>query len=250
MVLLALAAATIAATSAFFSIFGLAQLFAGASTAVIIMASSLEFAKFVSTGFLYRYWGHINRPIRYYLLCAVFTLMCITSMGIYGFLSNAYQKSSLGWKTEMMKLESLRVEDARVQSQIKEIRTFIDEIPRNRISRKFEFQKMYEPKIRELQGKSAGIQSKIAEMQLQIYSTQTKIGPITYVAEAFGTNVDTVVKYLILLFVAVFDPLAVCLVFCWSLSIRLYEKYRGDESKIASRTLLNEPVDHRFRKAS
>lgn len=248
-ILLGFTAITIGVTSAFFSIFGLAQLFAGASTAVIVMASTLELAKFVTTGFLYRYWGHINRPIRAYLLGSLFTLMAITSMGIYGFLANAYQVSSFAWKTDLMKIQALQAEDDRLAGNVREFRAVIDAIPPHRISRKYEFQKIYDPQIEKIKQQQSEIQKQISALKLQVYSTQTKVGPITYVAEALHVEVDTVVKFLMLLFVLVFDPLAICLIFCWNLTIRLREKYRGDEIKIASRTLMTDPVDHRFRKA-
>jgi hypothetical protein len=249
-ILLSIAAVLIGVTSASFSVIGLGQLFAGASTAVIVMASSLEFAKFVCTGFVYRYWGHLNRPIRIYLLAAIFTLMTITSMGIYGFLANAYKVASLGWKTDMMKIAALKADDARLGAQVQEFRSFIDAIPANRISRKYEFQKIYDPQIKKIHTQQEVIQKQISELQMKVYTTQTKVGPITYVAEAFGTDVDTVVNYLMLLFVLVFDPLAVCLVFCVNLTIRLREKYLGDESKIGVRAMMGDIVDHRYKKAS
>ncbi len=248
-VLLGIAAVTIGVTSASFSIYGLAQLFAGAGTAVVIMAASLELAKFVSAGFLYRYWGHINRPIRIYLICAVGVLMVITSTGIYGFLANAYQTSSLDWKTDSMKLKSLNAEDDRLNAQVKEYRAFVDAIPPNRISRKYEFEKIYDPKIEAIQKRQAEIHKQAADLKIQIYTKQTKVGPITYVAEAVHTEVDTVVRFLMFLFVTVFDPLAVCLVFCWNLTILLRQKYRGDENKIAAHPMMGKLVDHRYRKA-
>lgn len=248
--LLGIAAVSIAVTAAFFSIFGLAQLFSGASKAVIFMASTLEFAKLVATGFLYRYWGHINKPVRAYLMGAVAVLMAITSLGIFGFLSNAYQQSSHGWKLTQLKIKALEGEDARIQAQVAEFRRFVDEIPPSRISRKYEFQKIYDPQIANLNARSGKIHEEIAALKLEMFRNQGDIGPILYVAESLGADVDTVVKSLILLFVLVFDPLAVCLVFCWNLAIRLREKYRGDELKIASRTLMHEPVDHRGRKAA
>jgi hypothetical protein len=248
-IMLGVTAFAIGITSASFSIYGLAQLFTGASTAVIIMASSLELAKFVSTGFLYRYWGHISRPIRAYLIVSILTLMLITSTGIYGFLANAYQASAFTWKTGMMKMQALHTEDERLAGQIKEFRAFVDAIPTNRISRKYEFQKIYDPKIHDIDLQRAVLQKQIAALQLDVYAAQAKVGPITYVAEAAHLPVDTTVKILMLLFVMVFDPLAVCLVFCWNLTIRLREKYRGDEAKISAHALMNEPVDHRYRKA-
>lgn len=247
--LLGITAVCIGLTSAFFSVFGLAQLFSGASKAVIFMASSMELGKFVTTGFLYRYWGHITKPVRAYLLCAVFVLMTITSVGIYGFLADAYESSSFAWKTGRLKIQALKDEDTRLEKQIAEFRAFVDAIPPNRISRKYEFQKVYDPKIAEIKIQQQGIQKQIADLQLDVYSKQIKVGPITHVAELFGMDVDTAVKLLMLLFVMVFDPLAVCLVMCWNLTVRLREKYRGDEAKISAHAMMGNLVDHRYKKA-
>ena len=84
---IALSALSVAGSAAFYSVFGLSKLFAGASTQVIIMAGSLEFAKLVCASLLYQYWDTINKALKGYLMVAVFTLMIITSGGIYGFLS-------------------------------------------------------------------------------------------------------------------------------------------------------------------
>ncbi len=249
-ILLGLAALTLATTGAFFSVFGLSQLFAGAAKSVILMATALEFAKLVAAGFLYRYWGHVNHFLRTYLVGAVVTLIAITSVGIFGFLSNAYQKSSFNLRTQKLQLASLESEMQGYEKQIKEFNDFIANIPINRVSRKFEFQKYYDPQIRTIKKKEVVVQTKINELKLEMLHTQTDVGPIIYTAEALGTDVDTVAKYFILIFVLVFDPLAVCLVFCWNLTIRLREKYRGVEAKISARALMNEPVDHRFKKAS
>ncbi|MDZ4676517.1 MAG: hypothetical protein SGI74_03325 [Oligoflexia bacterium] len=248
-VLLSIAAFSISLIGATFSVVGLAQLFSGAGKSVALMAAALEFAKIVSAGFLYRYWGHVNNLMRYYLSISVVALVAITSMGIFGYLSNAYQKSSLGLKTQLVKIESLEGENLRVVAEIKEVQQFIDSIPRNRITKKFAFQKEYAPYIRKLREKSDGISKEVQVMKLEILNTQTKIGPIIYVAKELGTDVDTVAKYLIFLFVSVFDPLAICLVFATSLAINLREKYRGNERRIAAHSLSN-PVDHRLKKAS
>ena len=92
--IIALSALAVSASAAFYSVFGLSKLFAGASTQVIIMAGSLEFAKLVVASLLYQYWGTINKFLRTYLLLACFILMVITSGGIYGFLSGAYQSTA------------------------------------------------------------------------------------------------------------------------------------------------------------
>ena len=92
--IIALSALSVAGSAAFYSVFGLSKLFAGAATQVIIMAGSLEFAKLVVASLLYQYWDNINKILKGYLMIAVFVLMVITSGGIYGFLSGAYQSTA------------------------------------------------------------------------------------------------------------------------------------------------------------
>ena len=88
---IALSALSVSGSAAFYSVSGLSKLFAGASFEVIIMASSLEVSKLVIASLLYQYWGTINKFLRTYLVTAAIILVLITSMGIYGFLSAAYQ---------------------------------------------------------------------------------------------------------------------------------------------------------------
>ena len=92
--IIALAALLVSGSAAFYSVFGLSKLFAGASTEVLIMAGSLEFAKLVCASLLYQYWSTINKGLKAYLSIAVLVLMVITSGGIYGFLSGAYQETA------------------------------------------------------------------------------------------------------------------------------------------------------------
>src|SRR5690606_13885245 len=120
----------------------------------IAMAGSLEFSKFILVGGLYRYWGHIHRPLKTYLCFAIFTLMLISSAGIYGYLSNAYHIAAAGVHTRMLAIEALQAENDRVLKQVAEFRQFIDNIPPYRISKKFEFQNTYQPKIAQFHAKS------------------------------------------------------------------------------------------------
>ena len=97
---LGIAALLIAGSAGFFSVFGLSKLFAGAALSVIIMAGSLEFGKLVTAAFLYRYWDDINRWMKTYLIMGVITLVVITSAGIFGFLSNAYQGATVEFEKQ------------------------------------------------------------------------------------------------------------------------------------------------------
>ena len=91
--IIAFSALSVSASAAFYSVSGLSKLFAGASFEVIIMAGSLEVAKLVTASLLYQYWDKINKILRVYLTTATIILVLITSMGIYGFLSAAYQET-------------------------------------------------------------------------------------------------------------------------------------------------------------
>ena len=91
--LIAFSALSVSASAAFYSVSGLSKLFAGASFEVIIMAGSLEVAKLVIASLLYQYWDTLNKWLRTYLSIATVVLVLITSMGIYGFLSAAYQET-------------------------------------------------------------------------------------------------------------------------------------------------------------
>ena len=97
---LGIAALLIAGSAGFFSVFGLSKLFAGAALSVIIMAGSLEFGKLVTAAFLYRYWDKINLFQKTYLMTAVITLVLITSAGIFGYLSNAYQGATVTFEKQ------------------------------------------------------------------------------------------------------------------------------------------------------
>lgn len=247
--LLGAAAFLVSTIGAVFSIVGLTSLFAGATFAVGLMAASLEFAKLVSAGFLYRYWGHINPVMRTYLTGAVVVLSIITSMGIFGYLSNAYQKSSLELNVMQLEMENLRRKDMAVQSEILKIEKFIGEVPASRISKKFALYTESRAHVDQLSAQSKELNLKMEETRRKMLDLETEVGPIVFVAEMVGIPVESVAKFLILVFVSVFDPLAICLVFAMNLAIRIREKYRGDEARIGNLSL-TKPVDHRYRKSA
>ena len=113
--LITLSALAVSASAAFYSVFGLSKLFAGASTEVIIMAGSLEFAKLVVASLLYQYWSTINKFLRGYLMIACFILMVITSGGIYGFLSGAYQSTAV--QSELLDKSLMILEQKQIRFQ-------------------------------------------------------------------------------------------------------------------------------------
>ncbi len=209
---LILSAVSVSILGASFSVFGLAALFSGAVLAVSAMASSLELAKFVLAAYLHQKWHDMNLFIRTYLLIAVIVLSVITSLGIFGFLSDAYQSASTTLETENVKLQALQTQQNNFKAEIARITASVDEIPVTRISKKMQARKEAEPAIAELNKQISENQLKIDEANLHILEVKKKVGPLIYIARAFNMDIDQVVKYLILVLVLVFDPLAICLV--------------------------------------
>lgn len=167
-ILLATVGLVISSVGAIFSIVGLTHLFSGAPLSVGIMAGSLEAAKLVVAGFLYRYWGHINRTMRAYLSTAVVVLSLVTSLGIFGYLSHAYQKSSIATKTQQMKIAALKSEDTELRAQIVRTEQFIDSVPKNRISKKFALYESSRAQIAKFNRRSFAIQDEINKLQVSL----------------------------------------------------------------------------------
>ncbi len=118
--LLICSALYIAGCSAYFSVIGLGQLFIGSNIAVMIMAASLEVGKLVAASFLYRYWDLINATIRFYLIVAVLALIGITSLGNYGFLARAYEKTQVQIAVNEAQIINLEKEIPELQKQIED----------------------------------------------------------------------------------------------------------------------------------
>jgi hypothetical protein len=222
--LLGLTAGTVSIVGAVFSISGLTKLFSGAPLAVMVMAGALEFAKLVAASFLHSNWKKLNFVLKFYLSCAVAVLMSITSLGIFGYLSYAYQHTSSELKATMTKLEFMNSEDRKVQEELNRLQKEIDQVPASRITKRIELQKELEPRFDALKRQSIELQMKMRDENLKKLSFQIEIGPVVYVAQMFNKSMDDVATYLILVFVFVFDPLAVSLVIATSFAIKNRDK--------------------------
>ncbi len=223
-IFLGISAAFVSVTGAFFSISGLTKLFSGAPVAIMVMAGALELAKLVSASFLHRNWKQMHFIMKFYLSLAVSILMCITSLGIFGYLSFAYQNTSMELKNTMVRIEYLQSEEKKVQTETDRLQKTVDEIPDNRITRKMDTQKELEPRFQALQKQALEVQIKMRQENLKKLGFQMEIGPVIFVAELFGAKTDNVATWLIVLFVIVFDPLAVCLVLATSFAIKQREE--------------------------
>ncbi len=234
-VFLGFSAAVVSVTGAFFSISGLTKLFSGAPLAVMVMAGALELAKMVSASFLHRNWSKMHFIMKFYLSLAVGILMAITSMGIFGYLSYAYQNTSMELKNTMVQIDFLESQERKIKTEVDRLQKNLDEIPANRVTRRLEAQKELEPQFQALQKQSIEVQMKLRTENLKKLGFQMEIGPVIYVAELFGAKTDNVATYLIILFVFVFDPLAVCLVLATSFAVKQREESPVSSSPLSSK---------------
>ena len=230
-----LAALLVAGSAAYFSVFGLSKLFAGAASSIIIMAGSLEFGKLVSASFLYRYWDITNRWLKIYLLTGVITLVGITSAGIFGYLSNAYQGATVNFEKQTTslfykedRLEQLQEDKIYLKEELEQS---IASLPDNYITAKRKLREEYNPKVLEINNEILNIKQEIGELKISLVETGVDVGPAIYLARVFNTDIDTVVKFFILILIFVFDPLAVSLVIAYNNIVYKKVDMYGEEKR-------------------
>lgn len=246
--IIALSALSVSVSAAFYSVTGLSKLFAGASLQVLVMASSLEFAKLVIASLLYQYWNEINKFLRFYLSLAAVVLILITSAGIYGFLSAAYQETAalsgiVDKEVELLQLKKSRFEENRTYflSEKKELDESItglrDGLSNNKVqyrdsetgqiitttssSQRKSLEKQLESAMASRDEVSRKIEvatDSISSLEIKILDVESnsevasELGPLKYISELTGTPMGKVVNILMLVIIFVFDPLAISLV--------------------------------------
>ena len=246
--IITLAALSVSASAAFYSVSGLSKLFAGAALEVTIMAGSLEVAKLVIASLLYQYWDTLNKYLRTYLSIAAFVLVLITSMGIYGFLSAAYQdtyrqltikenqtafltqkkdfyeKDVIRYDGELERISSnistlsnakstaIQIKDTSVVGGVRTtVSTAELRLAQQRIGVEEENRKAVQAK-REVAADS------LQKYQLQILDLENntevagELGPLQYLSGLTGAPMDKIINILLLVIIFVFDPLAISLV--------------------------------------
>lgn len=249
-ILTGLAALVVASCAAFFSVTGLGLLFSGATLAVIVMASSLEFAKLVAASYLHQHWKDTNVAMKTYLITGITILILITSAGIFGFLSNAYTQTQINVQQVESQIELLESQKQSVLSDVPRWEQRIQILSDNRSEQEQRYSDLVagenwvnanrttdliRESTNEINQLNADIlisRSKADSLDQLIFKTrqenvdvEREIGGFRFVAQAFDQDVDTVVKWFIFLLVFVFDPMAVTLVIAFNVSL---SKHKGE----------------------
>lgn len=248
--LLGVTAISIAFVAAFFSVYGIATLFAGAFTLTTLMAASLEIGKLVGVTFLYRYWSKTKGFLKTYLSVAIIVLMLITSLGIFGFLSSAYQRSSMEFKANQEKIVMVEGQKSYLNDKISQSKVRVQTLndmrkiqegrlnealtnaflTRNPIQLKqiqdqtIEMIKSADADIKteqeKIQTTTEGIQKidqQVNEMKF-VSANKKDIRTFQFVADQFGLTLDQVAKWFIFIIIFVFDPLAIALLLAYNVT--------------------------------
>ena len=275
--IIALSALSVSASAAFYSVSGLSKLFAGATFEVIIMAGSLEVAKLVIASLLYQYWDTINKLLRVYLTVAAIILVLITSMGIYGFLSAAYQETYQKLTVQQNQIEFLENKSKFYEDDIqrfdKELTQISDNISALSSAKATSIQvrdtsvvggirttvstaelRLAQNRlaIEEDNRKDVYLKRTVAADSLQKYKleilalqnnadTVGELGPLQYLSGLTGTPMDKIINVLLLIIIFVFDPLAISLV--------VAANFAFDRAR-PKKNLYNEEVDENDRPLS
>ena len=277
--LLGISALFVAFNAAFFSVSGLSKLFAGAAFSVIIMASSLELAKLITAGYLYNYWDKINKSFRLYLSGAVIILILITSLGIYGFLTSAFQdtfnqfsikekqlafleQKEKFWGDDVIrydeelkrisgnistlsnaKSQSIQVRDTSVVGGVRTtISTAELRISQKRIEVEEENRKGVQSKREVAADSLQGIQLKILDLE-SMEGVSSELGPLEYLSGLLDRPMDVIINWFILIIIFVFDPLAVALVIAFNNAIMVDRGIVKKDKVVRKRELYGEDDD-------
>lgn len=224
-IVLIIAATAIAGAAAFFSVYGLAHTFSGTFWSVVVMGGSLELGKLVAASYLYRYWEKTHVALKIYLMTGVLALMVLTSTGIFGYLSSGYQTDVLPLKQAEEQIKVLDEEKARLIARKQQIDTQIAQLPQNSVRGRTALIKGFKDEQATVTARISELDKQILEHKTKLIQTQAHVGPITYIATAFGLDSDNATKYLIYLIIFAFDPMAVAL----TLAVNIAQRIRREE---------------------
>lgn len=237
--LLYVTALALTSTAGYFSVVGLTTIFGGAKLSVAILGSVLEAAKLVAASFVHRAWTRVGRFMRYYLVGAVLVLSCITSIGVFGYLSRAHVTAQAGLAASREQVTLLDGQIKTVEEQLTGYRTSLGQIDgvvsgslaknvtaalRRKASLKAERDGVTVQRD-SAQALLARLRTQRSQASLVQEKVAAEVGPIRFVAELLyhdesSAAVDRAVRILIILIILVFDPLAILLVVAGGLQQR------------------------------
>lgn len=247
-------AVAISAIAAYFSVVGLAAMFAAAFIPVAIMGTVLEGSKLVAAGWLHSNWKnpHVSRFHRGYLAAAVVALMLITSMGIYGYLAKAHLEQAAPTATIQVDLDQKQAELDQLMARRTELQTQQEAINKTvntylesgKATGASTFMRQQKAERNSLQTEITEINKQItaanvgmAPLKKEVAGSEAKLGPLKYVGELFGwEDPDSAVKLIILILMFAFDPLAVAMMISGTITLGEWQAEKRTEGLLEDET--------------
>lgn len=231
------------AVGGYFSIIGLATIFAGAFWSVVAMATTLELSKIVAASWIYQSWRIAPFLIRAYMVAAVSLLVFITSMGIFGYLSKAHVEQTISTggnnqirieilESKIKRQENIISDGNIVLSQLDQAVSILQEYDRIRgpegalaVRRdQTEERENINQQINQAYNEIEDLRDELLPLQKQQLELEAEIGPLKYIAELiYGEKAqdyfDVAVRWIIILLVSVFDPLAITMIIAGNIGL-------------------------------
>jgi hypothetical protein len=192
------------------SVIGLSALF-GSNPIIIALAVALDLGKIIVVTLLYKYWKDLGILMKSYALIAAAITMIITSAGASGYLAGEFQKAISGTQESSLKVGILKEEQAKLEARKRQIDDQIANLPSNFSRSRVRLMKQFEDEQKSVTARLNALSSELPALQIAQIGVEAKAGPIIYISKAFDIPVEEAVKWVILMIIFVFDPLAVFL---------------------------------------
>ena len=215
-------ASAVAAAAAFFSVYGLAHTFSGAFWSVVFMGGSVEAGKLILLSFLYRFKDTVGWAIKIPAIALTLAIMMLTSLGIYGYLSAAYQADTVGMKQMTANVDLKKQEQLNLQKRKDDIDKQISQLPTKDVRGRQKLMTQFGPEITQVNSRLNEVTTELQKLAQEQIVSDAHVGPIVFIAKAMGADPDSATNILILLIIFVFDPLAIFLTIATNIAIKEY----------------------------
>ena len=248
-----LSALSLSSVAAYYAIVGLLTLFPAAGISIVVMGAALEIGKLVSASWLYRNWNNAPAALKYYFTFAVVILSFITSMGIFGYLSKSHIDQKYSFSDSSVIIKNLEREIKGEEQFIITAQRSIDILDRlvseadpkdaNWIrSRQKKERDALNNSVRASGDQIKTLNSELAPLRQESARIEAEVGPIKYVADLiYGESdqniIEKAVRWVIIVIVVVFDPLAIILLVAANRELKLHTRYRSSKKTVVEKII-------------
>ncbi len=248
-----LSALSLSSVAAYYAIVGLLTLFPAAGVSIVVMGAALEVGKLVSASWLYRNWNNAPAALKYYFTFAVVILSFITSMGIFGYLSKSHIDQKYSFSDSSVIIKNLEREIKGEEQSIVTAQRSIDILDRlvseadpkdanwirNRQKRERE---VLNSSVRNSGNQIKTLNAELAPLRQESARIEAEVGPIKYVADLiYGESdqniIEKAVRWVIIVIVVVFDPLAIILLVAANRELKLHTRYRSSKKTVVEKII-------------